>query len=118
MGQTSAQTLGNQNLTSSGQVASTLTNTGQQLGTDFQNAGAATASGYVGAGNAWGGGVSGAASSLSQMALLQKLMKGSSATGSTAGLDPSTFNSMINDATVQNLGAGGGNAGLDFSGLM
>jgi hypothetical protein len=75
MGQTSAQTLGTQGIQSAGQIANTLTNTGQQLGTDFQNAGAATASGYMGAANAWGGGISGATNSLSQMAMLQQLMQ-------------------------------------------
>ncbi len=76
MGQTSAQTLGNQNVTSAGQVANTLTSTGAQLGQDYQNAGAAKASGYVGSANAWGGGISGATNSLSQMMMLQQLMEG------------------------------------------
>ena len=116
VGQTSAQTLGSQGITSAGQVANTLTNTGQQLGTDFQNAGAATASGYVGSANAMAGGISGATNSLNQMMLLQQLMNKPGA-GQNPGLDPSTFNSMINNATVQNQGAGGGNAGLDLSGL-
>lgn len=78
MGQTSAQTLNTDNLTSSGQIANTLTNTGERLGQDYQNAGAATASGYVGGANAWGGGISGAANSLSQMMMLKQLMGGGS----------------------------------------
>lgn len=74
MGQTSAQTLGNQNMQASGQVAQTLGQTGQQLAQDFQNAGAATASGYVGSANAWGQGITGATSSLSNMGMLSQLM--------------------------------------------
>lgn len=79
MGQTSAQTLGAQGLQSSGQIANTLTNTGEQLGQDFQNEGAARASGYVGSANAWGGGISGAANSLSRMMMLQQMMNGGNA---------------------------------------
>lgn len=74
MGQTSAQTLGSQGVQSAGQIASTLTNTGQLLGQDFQNAGAATASGYMGSANAWGGGISAAANMPSNLLLLQQLM--------------------------------------------
>lgn len=74
-GQTSAQQLGNAGLTSAGQVAQTLSSTGQQVGQQYNNAAAATASGYIGQGNAWGQGLSGATSNLSQLALLQQLMK-------------------------------------------
>lgn len=76
MGQTSAQTLGSQNLQASGQIASTLGNTGAQLGQDAMNVGNATASGYINSANAWGGGLSGATNSLSQMMLLNQLMQG------------------------------------------
>lgn len=74
MGQTSAQTLGNQGLMASGQVASTLGQTGQQLGMDYQNAAAATASGTIGSANAWGQGISGAAGMPSQMMMMQQMM--------------------------------------------
>lgn len=74
-GQTSAQQLGTAGLQSAGQVANTLTNTGQQIGQQYNNAAAATASGYIGQGNAWSGGLSGATNSLSQMAMLQQLLK-------------------------------------------
>lgn len=74
-GQTTAAQLGNAGLQSAGQVANTLSNTGQQVGQQYNNAAAATASGYIGKANAWAGGLSGATNSLSQLALLQKLMQ-------------------------------------------
>lgn len=75
MGQTSAQTLGNQNLQAAGQEANTLGQTGAQLGQDYQNAGAATASGYMGSANAWGQGISGAAGMPTQMMMLNQMMQ-------------------------------------------
>lgn len=75
-GQVSAQQLGSAGITSAGQVANTLSNTGQQVGQNINNAAAATASGYIGQGNAWGQGLSGASNSLSQMMMMQQLMKG------------------------------------------
>lgn len=98
MGQTAAQTLGTQGLQSSGQIANTLTNTGEQIGQDTQNAAAATASGTVGAANAWGGGISGAGNSLSQMLMLQQLMQRSGGTG-PGGVDP---NAMLRQLTTSN----------------
>lgn len=74
MGQTSAQTLGTQNLQSAGQIGNTLMNTGAQIGQDKMNAANATASGYLNSANDWGGGISGATNSLSQMMMLQQLM--------------------------------------------
>lgn len=74
-GQTSAAQLGSQGTQEAGQVANTLSNMGQQVGQQYNNAAAATASGYIGQGNAWGQGVSGAANNLSQMLMLQNLMK-------------------------------------------
>jgi hypothetical protein len=79
MGQTTAQTLGTQGVQSAGQVASTLGNTGSEIGQDYQNAGAATASGYVGSANALGSGITGTTNSLSQMMMLNQLMGGSNA---------------------------------------
>jgi hypothetical protein len=86
MGQTSAQTLGTQGLQSSGQIANTLMNTGQQIGQQYNNAAAATASGYMGQGNAWAGGLSGATNNLSQMMMLKQLMQNGSNGGNT--VDP------------------------------
>lgn len=74
MGQTSANTLGSQNLLAAGLAASTLGQTGAQLGQDYQNAAAATASGIMGSANAWGQGISGAANSGSQMMMLNQMM--------------------------------------------
>jgi hypothetical protein len=76
MGQTTAQTLGGQGLQSAGQMANTLTNTGQQIGQGLNNAAEATASGYVGGANAWQGALSGAGGSLSNMLMLQQLLGG------------------------------------------
>lgn len=74
-GQTSAQQLGSAGLQSAQQVGNTLSNTGQQVGQQYNNAAAATASGYIGSANAWGQGLTGATGNLSQLALLQSLMK-------------------------------------------
>jgi hypothetical protein len=73
-GQTTAQTLNTEGLQSTGQIANTLSSTGQQIGQQNTNAAAATASGYVGAGNAIGGAVQGATGNLSQTAMLYSLM--------------------------------------------
>ena len=76
MGQTTAQTLNSNGLQSTGQIANTLTNTGQQIGQQNTNAAAATASGYVGSANAINGAIGGTTSQLGQYALLQSLMNG------------------------------------------
>ena len=76
MGQTTAQTLGSQNLASANAIGNTLMNTGAQIGQDKQNAAAATASGYMGAANAWGGALSGATGNLSQLMMMNQLMNG------------------------------------------
>lgn len=78
MGQTAANTMNTQGLQSTGQIANTLTNTGQQIGQQNTNAAAATASGYVGAGNAYSGMASNLGNSLSQMMMLRSLYGGSS----------------------------------------
>lgn len=74
MGQTTAQTLNQQGLTSTGQMANTLNSTGQQIGQQNSNAAAATASGYIGSANALGGAVQGASSNLGQMGMLYSLL--------------------------------------------
>jgi len=74
-GQTAAQTLGSQGLQSAGQVSSTLGQTGQEVGQQYNNAAAATASGYVGGANAWGQGIGSAAGSLGQIPLLLSLLQ-------------------------------------------
>jgi hypothetical protein len=94
MGQISAQTLGSQNLQSAGQIGNTLANTGAAIGQDYQNAGAATASGYVGSANAWAGGITGAMNSMSQMMMLQQLMKNNGAQNPGS----SDINDMFNGA--------------------
>ena len=76
MGQTTAQTLGSQGLQSAGQMANTLTNTGQQVAQQGNNAAAATASGYVGAANAFSNMANGLGGSLSNMMLLEQLLSG------------------------------------------
>jgi hypothetical protein len=73
MGQTAANTMNTNGLQSTGQMANTLTNTGQQVGQQNTNAASATASGYVGAGNAYSGIASGVGNSLSQMMMLKSL---------------------------------------------
>ncbi len=88
MGQTSAQTLGNQGVQSAGQVANTLNSTGSQIGQDYQNAAAATASGYMGSANAWGQGIGGAANSMSQMFMLNQMMNGN---GGKPPLNPNGY---------------------------
>jgi hypothetical protein len=74
MGQTTAQTLNQQGLQSTGQIANTLNSTGQQIGQQNSNAAAATASGYIGSANAINGGIGSATGSLSQMGMLYALM--------------------------------------------
>ncbi len=76
MGQTAANTMNTEGLQSTGQMASTLNNTGQQVGQQNNNAAAATASGYIGAGNAYGGMASNLGNSLSQMLMLRSLYGG------------------------------------------
>lgn len=73
-GQTTAQTLNTEGLTSTGQIANTLGQTGQNIAGQNTNAAAATASGYVGAGNAIGAGIQGATGTGSQLAMLYALM--------------------------------------------
>lgn len=73
-GQTTAQTLNQQGLTSTGQIANTLNATGQEIGQQNTNAAAATASGYVGSANALGSGINGATSNIGQLGLLYSLL--------------------------------------------
>jgi len=82
-GQTTAQTLNTEGLQSTGQIANTLGNTGNQIAQQNTNAAAATASGYVGAGNAIGGAVSGASSNLGQLGMLYSLMNPQNGTQNT-----------------------------------
>ena len=74
-----------------GQAASNIGNinmaTGAQIGQDIQNAGAAEASGYVGAANAFGG----MTNSLSQYALLNKMLNPPFDPGSLPNLPPSAI---------------------------
>ena len=76
LGQTTAQTLNQQGLTSTGQIANTLGQTGSNIAQQNTNAAAATASGYIGSANAINGGLSSATGNLSQMAMLYSLMNG------------------------------------------
>ena len=87
LGQTTAQTLNQQGLQSTGQIANTLSNTGQQIGQQNSNAAAATASGYIGSANAINGGIGAATGNLSQMAMLYSLMnpQSGSQNANTAG---------------------------------
>lgn len=100
MGQTTAQTLNQQGLTSTGQIANTLNTTGQQIGQQNTNAAAATASGYIGSANAIGGAISGAAANSSQMAMLYALMNGQNGAGA----------SQMNLTPLTNLGYGSNGA--------
>jgi hypothetical protein len=70
MGQTAAQTLGQQSNQASQIAGQTSGIIGQQVGNSLFNAGTATASGYAGVANA----LSGGASNLSQYALLSNLL--------------------------------------------
>lgn len=93
MGQTSAQQLGNAGMQSAQQVGNTLSSTGQQVGQQYNNAAAATASGYIGSANAWGQGLSGATNSLSQLSLLQQLLKQNG--GGGMGTTPALSNGSV-----------------------
>lgn len=94
MGQTTAQTLNQQGLTSTGQIANTLGQTGSNIAQQNTNAAAATASGYVGSANALGGAIGGASSNLSQLGMLYALMNQGGGTGSTGN--------AANSANTQN----------------
>lgn len=80
-GQTTAATLGTLGQSAANSVTSNELGTASQIGQDTQNAGAANASGIVGSTNAITGAIGGATSNLSQMALLQNLLGGSSSGG-------------------------------------
>jgi hypothetical protein len=71
MGQTAATTLGQQGQAAAGNVANINLTGGAQQGNSLMNAGAATASGYAGIANSINSGLS----SISQYALLQKLLQ-------------------------------------------
>lgn len=86
MGQTTAQTLNTEGLTSTGQIANTLGQTGQNIAGQNTNAAAATASGYVGAGNALSGMFSGLGGNASQLSMLYALMNGQN--GQNSGAPP------------------------------
>ena len=72
VGQTSAQTLGQQSNQASQIGAQIAGNTGAQVGNSYMAAGAATASGYAGVANSLNSGIS----SISQYALLNSLLQG------------------------------------------
>ncbi len=76
-GQVAAQQLGNAGMQSANTVSDTLMNTGQQVGQQMNNAAAATASGYMGSANAWSQGLGAMGSNMSQMMMLNQLMKSS-----------------------------------------
>lgn len=84
-GQQTAQTLNTEGLTSTGQIANTLGQTGQNIAGQNTNAAAATASGYVGAGNALGGAIQGATGTGSQLAMLYALMNQQNQNNGSAG---------------------------------
>ena len=75
MGQTAAQTLGSQRLQSTGQIASTLNATGGEIGQNMMNAANATASGYINSANAWGGGLTNATGAMSNMLMMNQMMR-------------------------------------------
>jgi len=69
VGQTAAQTLGQEGQAAAGNISSILLNSGQQIGNDLQNAAAARASGY----NAFGNALGSTTNNLSQLYLLKQL---------------------------------------------
>lgn len=81
VGQTAAQTLGQEGQAASGNVGNILMTSGAQQGADLQNAAAARASGYVGSANAWNSGLSGAGNNLTDLLLLQQLKQQQQPTG-------------------------------------
>lgn len=76
VGQTAANTLGQEGQSAANTNSTILLNSGQQIGNDIQNAGAARASGYVGGANAWTGALGGASSNISNLLMLQQLYGG------------------------------------------
>lgn len=77
VGQTAANTLGQEGQAASNNVSNTLLTSGQQIGNQINNAAAARASGYVGSSNAWSGALGGATNNLSTLALLAQMNRGS-----------------------------------------
>jgi predicted flap endonuclease-1-like 5' DNA nuclease len=92
MGQTTAQTLNTEGLTSTGQIANTLGQTGQNIAQQNSNAAAATASGYIGSGNALSGMFSGLGGNASQMAMLYALLNQQNSQGAQ---DANQVNGMM-----------------------
>lgn len=88
VGQTAANTLGQEGQAAAQNEGNISLTTGAQQGQDIQNAAAATASGYVGGANAWSGALGGTANSLTQLALLNQLGAGGGGTYSGV-LNPS-----------------------------
>ena len=89
VGQTAANTLGQEGQAAAQNVGNISLTTGAQQGQDYQNAAAARASGYVGSANAWSGALGGATNNLTQLAMLNQLYGGGGG-GSTGGYDPTS----------------------------
>ena len=87
LGQTTAQNLNTEGLASTGQIANTLSNTGQQMSNQNMNAANATASGYINSANAINGGISSGSNSLMQMMLMKSLFGGGGSGNSGSGTD-------------------------------
>jgi hypothetical protein len=86
MGQTTAGQLNSEGLTSTGQMANTLGQTGSNIAQQNTNAAAATASGYVGSANALGGALTSGTSNLSQMSMLYALMNQKNQSSNSSGI--------------------------------
>jgi hypothetical protein len=79
VGQQTAGQLGYLGNQASQNVSNNLLSTAGMMGQDYQNAAAANASGYVGSANAWGGALNSIGGNLSQLLMLQQIMRGTGA---------------------------------------
>lgn len=87
-GQIAAQQLNTLGANTAANETGLLSNTGKEIGADYQNAAAATASGYVGAANAWGGALGSSSSNIEQMLLLQQLLGNQQGNTNSNGAGP------------------------------
>ncbi len=88
LGQTTANSLGQQGQAAASNVGNISLTAGEQQGQDAQNAAAAQASGYVGGANAWSGALGGGTNNLSQLLMLQQLFGGGGGGLGVAGANP------------------------------
>lgn len=82
VGQTTANSLGQQGAAAASNIGNTYLTSGAQQGQDLQNAGAATASGYAGLANSFSGGLN----NMTNLYALQQMFGGGSNIGPNAGL--------------------------------